>query len=139
MDAATILALLLSPRIWSAAAEDVQLALLSGLIFIRFVKSSSSASVTPQLINFPSEIERRISSNIVEYSKAFSLITLIDTLAFVFYIELPKHIIPNAFVINSISSSGKSFSPGANSTHERRLAVLRIAALHGENICIQNR
>jgi hypothetical protein len=87
----------------------------------------------PELIHFPSEIERRISSNIAEYSKAFSLITLIDTLAFVFYIELPKHIIPNAFVINSISSSGRSFSPGANSTHERRLAILRIAALHGEN------
>ena len=77
--------------------------------------------------NSPSEIERRISSNIADYSKAFSLITLVDTLSYVTYLELPKHIMHNAFVM---APSAASRLVGNRAS--LRLAILRIAAAHGK-------
>ena len=77
--------------------------------------------------NSPSEIERRISSNMADYSKAFSLITLVDTLSYVTYVDLPKHIMHNAFVM---APSAASRLVGNRAS--LRLAILRIAAAHGK-------
>ncbi len=83
--------------------------------------------LTAEPYNSPSEVERRISSNIADYSKAFSLITLVDTLSYVTYLELPKHIMHNTFVM---APSAASRLVGNRAS--LRLAILRIAAVHGK-------
>jgi hypothetical protein len=97
------------------------------LLLLLLLRLSLLRVLPAEPYNSPSEIERRISSNIADYSKAFSLITLVDTLSYVTYLELPKHIMHNAFVM---APSAASRLVGNRAS--LRLAILRIAAVHGK-------